>query len=201
MKILKKILLIIIGIFLSLIILEIGLQTVSYTNILIKNYKINKQLKDKNTITILCIGESTTDNQWPPILQKILDKKSKNKKFTVIDEGHEASRTNYLMQEVINKKLQLYNPDIIISMMGINDEDKIVKQLKKFKLKTISLIYLIIENIKELSIANNLFAQEINKKKEFNYYFEQAISAYHDKEYDKAVEIYKYLNKNFPQEK
>ena len=201
MKIFKKILLIIIGIFLSLIILEIGLQTVSYTNILIKNYKINKQLKDKNTITILCIGESTTDNQWPPILQKILDKKSKNKKFTVIDEGHEASRTNYLMQEVINKKLQLYNPDIIISMMGINDEDKIVKQLKKFKLKTISLIYLIIENIKELSIANNLFAQEINKKKEFNYYFEQAISAYHDKEYDKAVEIYKYLNKNFPQEK
>ena len=201
METLKKISLIIIGILLSLVFLEIGLQTVSYANKIVKNHNIKKQLKNKNTITILCLGESTTDGQWPPILQKILDKKAKDKKFNVIDEGHEASRTNYLMQEVIYKKLKIYNPDIIISMMGINDEDKTVKNLRKFRLKTISLIYLIIENIKKLSIVNKLSVQELNNQKDFNYYFKQAISAYHNKEYDKAVEIYKYLSKNFPQEK
>ena len=63
MKSIKKISLIIIGIALSLILLEISLQTISYTYKFIKNYQINKQLKNRNTITILCLGESTTNNK------------------------------------------------------------------------------------------------------------------------------------------
>ena len=92
MKIIKKILLVILGILLSLIILEIGLQIAGFTATTIKKYK-NKVTKDSNTITILCLGESTTYGQWPPILQKILDEKSKNKKFNVIDEGLPGTST------------------------------------------------------------------------------------------------------------
>ena len=97
MKIIKKISLIFIGTLLSLVFLEIGLQTVSFAITTIKNYKINKLLKNKDAITILCLGESTTDGQWPPILQKILDEKSKNKKFNVIDKARYACDTNDLL--------------------------------------------------------------------------------------------------------
>ena len=120
MKIIKKISLVFIGIILSLILLEAGLQIAGFTLTAIKKYK-NKITKDPNTVTILCLGESTTDKQWPPILQKILDEKSKNKKFNVIDEGHSARNTEYLYYEIVEKKLSKYNPDIVISMIGAND--------------------------------------------------------------------------------
>ena len=70
MKIIKKISLILIGFLLSFVILEISLQLAGFTVITINKYR-NKLTKDPNTITILCLGESTTDDQWPPILQKI----------------------------------------------------------------------------------------------------------------------------------
>lgn len=142
MKILKKISLIIVGIILSLVILEIGLQTVYYSNKLIKNYKINKQLKDKDTITILCLGESTTDGQWPPILQKILDEKSKNKKFNIIDAGKIGCNTNDIIIKASNIILN-ENIDIIISMMGINDINNNVIKIRRYKLKIFKLFYLL----------------------------------------------------------
>lgn len=155
MKIIKKITLIFIGILLSLIFLEIGLQTVSYVNKLIKNHNINKQLKNKNTITILCLGESTTDNQWPPILQKILDKKSKNKKFNVIDEGKAECNTNDIINIVSEVIAKEKNIDIIISMMGINDHDKNVVTIRKTKFKTLKLFYLIKKHLISDLFANN----------------------------------------------
>ncbi len=120
MGILKKTLLLIIGIILSVIVLETGLQITSLSLSSIKKNK-NNVTKNPNIITILCLGESTTDNQWPPILQRILDERSKNKKFKVIDEGHASKNTEYLFYEVVEKKLLKYNPDVVISMMGAND--------------------------------------------------------------------------------
>ena len=107
MKILKKISLIIIGIILSLILLEIGLQLAGFTLTAIKKYG-NKIAKDPNTITILCLGESTTDGQWPPILQKILDEKSKNKKFNVVDEGKVGTNSKIILSKV-NSYLYKYS--------------------------------------------------------------------------------------------
>ena len=201
MKIIKKILLIFIGIILSLLVLEIGLQTVSYVNKAIKDNKINKQLKNKDTIKILCLGESTTDGQWPPVLQKILNKKSKNKKFNVIDEGHGSCDTDYLMQEIINKKIEIYKPDIIISMMGINDDDNLIKKLTNFNFKTIKLIYLIIKHIKNINVTE-AFALEINNNnEEFKYYYNKAINEYYTKNYDEALTTLDYLNEHFPERK
>lgn len=111
-----------------------------------------KQKKNPNTITILCLGESTTDEQWPPILQKILNEKSKNKNFKVIDEGHASKNTEYLFYEVVEKKLLKYNPDIVISMMGINDSlsnKPYIMQHKHFyyKLRIYRLIILIKDHL------------------------------------------------------
>jgi hypothetical protein len=70
MKIIKKILLVFLGIIIALCILEISLQTIALSIKIIKNYEINKELKKKSEITILCLGESTTDGQWPNYLKK-----------------------------------------------------------------------------------------------------------------------------------
>lgn len=102
MNLIKKTLLIFTGIVISLVILEILLQIIGFGLTTVKEYK-NKKLKDSNTITILCLGESTTEGQWPPILQEILNKKAKHKKFIVIDEGHIAKNSEYIYYEVIEK--------------------------------------------------------------------------------------------------
>ncbi|MBR3627986.1 MAG: SGNH/GDSL hydrolase family protein [Elusimicrobia bacterium] len=162
MKILKFFSLTIIGILLSLLILEISLQITGFTLTTIKKFR-NKIINDPNTITILCLGESTTDGQWPPILQKILDEKSKNKKFNVIDEGHAGKNTEYLFYEIIEKKLLKYSPDIIISMIGANDDlsDKpyiMQNEHWYYKLRLYRLIILIKDHIE-----NKLKYTELNK--------------------------------------
>ena len=102
-------------------------------------------IKDTNTITILCLGESTTDGQWPPILQAILNKKSKNKKFIVIDEALSGTNTRRIAEKIENYLIK-YNADIVISMMGINDSGL---DYKKYKIKILSLFLLIISHIKQ----------------------------------------------------
>lgn len=145
MKIVKKISLIIIGIILSLILLEIGLQLAGFTLITIKKYR-NKTAKDPNIITVLCLGESTTDGQWPPILQKILNEKSKNKKFNVVDEGMSGINTK-IIAEKISDILLKHNPDIVVLMMGINDNGL---EYENYGIKVLALISLIETHCKHL---------------------------------------------------
>ncbi len=145
MKIVKKISLIIIGVILSLILLEIGLQLAGFTLITIKKYR-NKTAKDPNIITVLCLGESTTDGQWPPILQKILNEKSKNKKFNVVDEGMSGINTK-IIAEKISDILLKHNPDIVVLMMGINDNGL---EYENYGIKVLALISLIETHCKHL---------------------------------------------------
>jgi hypothetical protein len=46
------------------------------------------------------------------LLEEELKKKGLKKEVKIIDEGHEASRTNYLVTEIVYKKIDLYKPDI-----------------------------------------------------------------------------------------
>lgn len=139
----KKILAIVIGIFLSFIVLEIFLQLAGFVLITANNYK-NRILHKQECITILCIGESTTSGEWPPILQKILNKKAKYKKFKVIDEGHAGRNSEYITSK-IRQYLMKYNPNIVISMIGINDFGLLYK---KSKFKTLNLVCLLETHIR-----------------------------------------------------
>lgn len=204
MTISKKILLVFLGIIIALCVLEISLQTASLTIKIIKNHEINKDLKKKSEITILCLGESTTDGQWPKFLKEELKKKGLKKEVRIIDEGHEASRTNYLITEVIYKKIDLYKPDIIVSMMGINDNDFLITNINKPKLKILKLLYLMKKHI--MSGTNLLYAEEkeLSNNKYipgFDILFAKAIEYFHRKQYDEAIEVYQDLNKYYPNRK
>ena len=156
MEIIKKISLIITGIILSLIILEICLQLAGFTVIAMKKYK-NKIAKDPNTITILCLGESTTYGQWPPVLQKILNEKSKKQKFDVIDEGIPGTSTSIIAEKIFDNLIK-YNPNIVISMIGINDTGL---GYKNYKIKILSLISLVVTHVKHL-FATDLTYEDID---------------------------------------
>jgi len=145
----KKILTILVGILLSFTVLEIGLQTTGFIFKNIKEYK-NKRIKQDNVVNILCLGESTTDSQWPPILQKILDEKSKHIKFNIIDEGKGGTNTFFILQQ-IKSYLEKYQPDCIILMMGINDKG--LPYIKK-NIKILNLFQLIYKHVKNKYFYN-----------------------------------------------
>ncbi|MBR3628714.1 MAG: hypothetical protein IKN42_07750, partial [Elusimicrobia bacterium] len=116
---LKRLLLIIIGIFFSLIVLECGLRLTGLTVSFYKQYKNDKILKNKSKYTIMCLGESTTDGQYPKQLQQMLNEKYPNK-FSVIDCGIYATKLEIILS-LLDDNINKYKPDIAICMMGINN--------------------------------------------------------------------------------
>ena len=117
--IIKRFLLIFIGIILSLVLLECGLRFAGWTISSYQQYQNNKSLKNKSQYTIICLGESTTKGQYPVKLQQILNEKYPNK-FSVIDCGIPATNLSIIL-ELLNNNIDKYNPNIAVCMMGINN--------------------------------------------------------------------------------
>ena len=172
---LKKLSLAIIGIILSLVLLECGLRLAGWTISSYQQYKNNKALRNKSQYTIMCLGESTTAWQYPIQLQKILDKKYPNT-FSIIDCGLGGTILESIL-DLLNDNINKYNPDIAICMMGINNSHDFIGEtenneiqnnnnyiikIKKTNLKIIRLLFLL---LKHLSFENELFA---NSQKEQN---------------------------------
>lgn len=176
---LKKLSLAIIGIILSLVLLECGLRLAGWTISSYQQYKNNKALRNKSQYTIMCLGESTTAWQYPIQLQKILDSKFPNK-FTIVDKGLPNTRLQHILDS-LDENINKYNPDITICMMSINDQQILNvdrKYLNDFneinlnenkknlfdKIKTYKLLKLVKRHIYAKFFQSKLvFAKEINK--------------------------------------
>ncbi|MDP3014178.1 MAG: hypothetical protein Q8M92_08065, partial [Candidatus Subteraquimicrobiales bacterium] len=85
-----------------------------------QEYKNRLSLKQKGTYRIMCLGESTTQGKYPPFLEKVLNQRSKSIEFNVIDKGLSSTTTDAILSRLEND-LNIYKPDIVITMMGIND--------------------------------------------------------------------------------
>jgi len=91
--------------------------------------KLQNSSSRNDEFVILALGESTTapvynfdmqDYSWPTYLEKILNKKYPNRKFKVINEGVNSITSDRIISD-LEKNIKEYNPDLVISMMGIND--------------------------------------------------------------------------------
>lgn len=101
--------------------------------------------KTKGAYTILCLGESTTSNRYPRFLETDLNSRNSGITFNVIDKGRPSTNSNYILASLENN-LNKYKPDMVITMMGVNDSSSDVvvyereptesyyKQLKTYKL-------------------------------------------------------------------
>jgi len=77
-------------------------------------------LKQKGTYRIMCIGESTTQDQYPKLLEKILNRSNIGIKFSVIDKGVIATNTSIIASQ-LEENIRKYNPHMVVAMIGIND--------------------------------------------------------------------------------
>lgn len=138
----QKITLILFGLLLGIILLEIGLRIGGAILLHIQERANQISLKEKGDYIILCLGESTTQNggfySYPRQLERILNNCNLGIKFTVINKGIGATNTTYIVSS-LEENLNKYSPNMVITMMGINDgpgtvpyEDNITVKSKLF---------------------------------------------------------------------
>jgi tetratricopeptide (TPR) repeat protein len=79
-----------------------------------------QSIKQKGRYRIMCLGESTTQGQYPSFLEEALNKRNIGVRFSVIDKGRAATNTPVILSQV-ESYLGEYHPDIVVTMMGVND--------------------------------------------------------------------------------
>ena len=119
-RLFQKIFLIILGIFLAAALLEAGLRLGGFIILSAQEHRNTLSARDKSAYRVLCVGESTTRNQYPPFLEQILNQRSKGVSFSIIDKGLGGTNTSTIVNN-IEKYLADYKPDMVVAMMGIND--------------------------------------------------------------------------------
>jgi tetratricopeptide (TPR) repeat protein len=120
---LMRVVLIFLGIVLFFAILETGLRLGGFIISGIQKRHNLYSIRKNGQFRILCLGESTTAGGWdsyPAQLEEILNKSGLGLKFSVINEGIPCTNTSFILSH-LEENLNKYRPDMVITMMGIND--------------------------------------------------------------------------------
>jgi len=115
-----KVALILFGLFLFFVLLEVGLRLGGFILLSMQEHKNRETLKHKGAYRIICLGESTTQGQYPLFLEEILNQRNIGVRFYVIDEGRAGTNTQAILSH-LESYLEEYHPDLVVAMMGIND--------------------------------------------------------------------------------
>ena len=123
----KRAALIVFGLLLGLVAAEIGLRATAWMFLRARRAAGHPPAQEPNQYRILCLGESTTADMpflgkesYPAQLESILNERSKSARFTVINGGTPAATTDGILED-LPKNLEGQRPDIVVTMMGIND--------------------------------------------------------------------------------
>ncbi len=157
----QKITLAMFGVFLTLILIETELRLGEFIILSLQERRNRASLMQRGEYRILCLGESTTQGQYPPFLEEALNRRNIGIKFSVIDKGIPGINTWTILSK-LESYLDTYHPDMVITMMGINDwvphipyesvsDSKIINCLKSFRTyKLTRLLWLhIVNRLKE----------------------------------------------------
>ncbi len=117
----KKIARVLLGLVLFLVLLEAGMRFGGFVLLSIQEFGNLRSAKQKGVYRILCIGESTTQGQYPYLLEQVLNQRNIGVHFSVIDKGRPGVNTLFIMNRV-ESYLAEYRPDMVVAMMGINDK-------------------------------------------------------------------------------
>lgn len=157
----EKVGLIIGGLFLALIIVEIGLRAGAAIILSLQEQRNRISLRQKDTYRVLCLGESTTMGEYPVYLEEFLNKQNIGKKFSVIDKGLAGILTSGILTH-LESNLDNYRPDMVIVMMGINDGE--INAL--YDAKSTSKINLFFSSFKVYKLAKFLWLHIISAAQE-----------------------------------
>ena len=119
-------LLLLAGIGIALVVLEVGLRAAS---VVLARSRAPVRLATEastGTIRILCLGESTTfgvgppETSYPAQLERILNERADGHRYVVVNAGVPATTTDRIVA-ALETNLDRYRPDVVVTMMGIND--------------------------------------------------------------------------------
>ena len=136
----QKTILILTGLFLCVVSLEIGLRMAGFIILSLQEYRNRISMRQKGAYRIMCLGESTTAGMenYPILLEEILNQRDIGIKFSVINKGRGGIDTGAIVSR-LEYNLNKYTPDMVTTMMGINDrrptiayEDIPTKKVKLF---------------------------------------------------------------------
>ena len=116
----QRIILVLFGIFLFFLLLESCLRLGGFILLSIQEHRNLQSIKQKGVYRILCLGESTTQDQYPKFLEQALNQSNIGVHFSVIDKGRGSTTTRAILSQV-ESYLAEYHPDMVVAMMGIND--------------------------------------------------------------------------------
>lgn len=165
--IVQKIILVLFGLLLCIVLLEAGLRIAGFTITFFREEKNRLALKTKGTYRIMCLGESTTvwgdENSWPSQLEKILNQEELGLHFTVINKGRHAVQSAIILS-MLERNLDECNPDMVITMIGINDGDNTVFYDDSLSVKS----KLFFTGFRVYKLAGLLYSHIVNKIKEIS---------------------------------
>ena len=120
----QKIILIIFGLFLCAVLLEIGLRIGGFVFLSLQEYRNRISIKQRGTYRIMCLGGSTTalggKDSYPSQFEEVLNQQDIRIKFSVINKGVDGIDSAGIVSQ-LGDNLDKYTPDMVITMMGIND--------------------------------------------------------------------------------
>jgi tetratricopeptide (TPR) repeat protein len=174
----QKTALVFLGLFLSLVLLETGMRLGGFVLLSVQEYGNLQSIKQKGAYRILCLGESTTQGQYPRLLEQILNQRNIGVPFSVIDKGRDGVKTFVLLSQV-ESYLDEYHPDMVVAMMGINDGGRhipleapttsggklFIRSFRVYKLMRLLWLHLLTK-AKEIELCKPAFAQPISTKAE-----------------------------------
>ena len=122
------------GLLAGLLAAELVMRTAEFAYLSSQRYRNNKALVQKDACLILCLGESTTalggEKSYPAQLEDILNSRKSEMKFSVINRGMPGTNTEHILENLENN-LKKFRPDIVITMMGINDSSRLHRPYKR----------------------------------------------------------------------
>ncbi len=156
-----KIKLIIFGLFLCFVLIETGLRLVGFLFFSAQERRNIQSRKQEGTYRIMCLGESTTAGQYPKFLEQALNQSNIGVRFSVIDKGIVGINTSAILSQV-EYYLNDYNPDMVVTMMGINDTGKHIP----FEINTTSKTMLLIRPFRIYKLIRLLWLHILTKAEE-----------------------------------
>ncbi|MBI5881804.1 MAG: tetratricopeptide repeat protein [Elusimicrobia bacterium] len=109
------------GLFLAFLILEASLRLGGFAILSLQAHRNAISLRQKGAYRIMYIGESTTQRQFPEVLERTLNQRSADIRFSVIDRGMSGAHTSFIVDR-LEADIEAYHPDAVVAMMGINDD-------------------------------------------------------------------------------
>ena len=145
-------------IILFFVFIEMFLRVGGWTSLVLQDKRNQSNLKGVDTYRIICIGDSNTalggEHSFPRQLDVILNKLDKNRKYEVINKGLPAASSVEILENV-QKWVNEYNPNMVVSMMGANDRNDLVKDKR-----SASLLY----NLKVSRLVEGVLLKLLNFK-------------------------------------